>query len=277
MVDGNGGQKGDLGPFYYVPQSWKFKAANTSLKYLNSLSAVTFDTSNAKANFTHREQSPTRIVGTFINNRKVGVDGTTFGNPGAPKGCKDTTPGPFGYVIDGTGIDNGALLEFGNNFPSIDTSDSTIHKAWVCFGPLSSMPAFGGTAWMLYKATVTRDQLDTADCPDGWNKQTSGEAPEWGLGIERLNIHTGGQWGTLGPVEFNNVSADDPTAIGAELVAVQPQGERNAVANTEQDYQLKVLYEYGNCQYNFSQNATPTRVLPNVVPVGPSPGIPAPL
>ena len=40
------------------------------------------------------------------------------------------------------------------------------------------------------------------------------------------------------------------------------------------DYTLKVLYEYGNSQYQFSQDGAPTKVLPNLVPVGPSAGIP---
>jgi hypothetical protein len=40
------------------------------------------------------------------------------------------------------------------------------------------------------------------------------------------------------------------------------------------DYQLKVLYEFGNAQYQFSADAMPTKVLPNLVPVGPSAGIP---
>ena len=40
------------------------------------------------------------------------------------------------------------------------------------------------------------------------------------------------------------------------------------------DYNLKVLYEYGNNQYQFSDDGSPTKVLPNFVPVGPSPSIP---
>jgi hypothetical protein len=59
------------------------------------------------------------------------------------------------------------------------------------------------------------------------------------------------------------------------MVAILPMAERLQQEETESDYQLKVLYEYGNCQYNFGRNAAPTRILPNVVPVGPSPGIPA--
>ena len=40
------------------------------------------------------------------------------------------------------------------------------------------------------------------------------------------------------------------------------------------EYQMKVLYEYGNAQYQFTQDAMPTRVLPNLVPVKPNRDIP---
>ena len=40
------------------------------------------------------------------------------------------------------------------------------------------------------------------------------------------------------------------------------------------DYTMKVLYEYGNSQYQFTADGAPTKVLPNLVPVGPSAGIP---
>ena len=40
------------------------------------------------------------------------------------------------------------------------------------------------------------------------------------------------------------------------------------------DYNLKVLYEYGNAQYQFTKDAMPTRILPNLVPVKPSGDIP---
>jgi hypothetical protein len=40
------------------------------------------------------------------------------------------------------------------------------------------------------------------------------------------------------------------------------------------DYTLKALYEYGNCQYQFTSDGAPTRVLPNLVPVRDSSAIP---
>ena len=62
----------------------------------------------------------------------------------------------------------------------------------------------------------------------------------------------------------------DPAVFGGSLNWV----DRIHATNKDTDMQMKVLYEYGNCQYNFSRSGAPTRILPNVVPVGPSPGIP---
>jgi len=39
-------------------------------------------------------------------------------------------------------------------------------------------------------------------------------------------------------------------------------------------YTLKSLYEFGNCQYQFTSDGMPTKVVPNLVPVGSKPGIP---
>lgn len=272
--------KGDIvGDFYYVPESWRFKAAGTGLNFYNSFTALDLDTLNNSAHFQHREVTPTIISGTFQDNEVDGVDGTTFGVQGAQNACKALTPGPFGYVINGAGIVNGGgvLKQSNGSFPEIDQNNAAVSIKWVCFGPIANMPAFHGTDWLVWQASKDRDALDADGAPVNWAGQEQGQDAEWGLGSERLNIHTSGQWGTMGQVTFDVADTHVDNPIGPELVAVLPMAERQAQAATEQDYQLKVLYEYGNCQYNFSRNAAPTRVLPNVVPVGPSPGIPAPL
>ena len=50
-------------------------------------------------------------------------------------------------------------------------------------------------------------------------------------------------------------------------------GAGNHVSQTF-DYTMKALYEYGNNQYQFTADGAPTKVLPNLVPVNPSSGIP---
>jgi len=270
--------KGDVGTFFYVPESWRFAPTDPQLNFYNSVSQLTYDTTQNKAFFTHRAISPTMIRGTFFGNATQGVDGRGFGIVGATNGCKTLTPGPYGYAVNGGGIANNVFLEHGNNFPSIDQSNNGITKVWVCFGPIASMPAFHGTDWLKWTTAVSRTQLDNIGngngAPSEWIAQVVGAAPQWGLGIERLNVETGGTWAED---DFNGADTASDNPVGPEMVAVIPMAERAAVKSTEQDYQLKVLYEYGNCQYNFSRNAAPTRILPNLVPVGPSPGIPAPL
>ena len=80
--------------------------------------------------------------------------------------------------------------------------------------------------------------------------------------------------GEKDPQNFDDKYTLKAYPYGAQMVAVQSNLEVAAERALDEDYQLKVLYEYGNCQYNFSRDGAPTRILPNVVPVGPSPGIP---
>ena len=269
--------KGDIvGGFYYVPESWRFKATNTGANFYCSPNALNYDNNLNTAHFIHREVVPTQIRGMFIDNGVDGIDDTTFGVIGAGNGCKTLTPGPFGYPITGTGInnENGPLKQSNGSFPAIDQNDAGVTITWVCFGPIETMPNFHGTNWLEWTHTQDRNDMNADGCPPYWSAQGEDGAAEWGLGSERLNVHVAGKWGTLAHVDFNNVDTDVDNPIGPEMVAVLPAAELQAQAATEQDYQLKVLYEYGNCQYNFSRNAAPTRILPNVVPVGPSPGIP---
>ena len=116
--------------------------------------------------------------------------------------------------------------------------------------------------------------MDTQGTPQHWGPQVAGVMNRWQYGVERLNVTMAGRWGTKDPEEFNDQDTLLSFPYGAQLVASQSAETVLAERALEEDYQLKVLYEYGNCQYNFSRDGAPTRVLPNVVPVGPSPGIP---
>ena len=111
-------------------------------------------------------------------------------------------------------------------------------------------------------------------CPEFWGVQAAGDMNEWKYGRELLNVTTTGKWGKKDPQNFDDKSTLKAYPYGAQMVAVQSNLEVAAERDLDEDYQLKVLYEYGNCQYNFSRDGAPTRILPNVVPVGPSPGIP---
>ena len=198
--------------------------------------------------------------------------------PGASDACKNLTPGPFGYRVTGAGIDNSiGPLVYGQTFNGIDQADNTKTVQWICFGPVdpTHMPPYNGTNWMDWTTDRSRLQMTNNGMPTYWHQQDAGQPTEWGLGIERLNFNAGGHYGALGEETFNNTHTYTDTVMGPQMVAILPMAERLQQEETESDYQLKVLYEYGNCQYNFGRNAAPTRILPNVVPVGPSPGIPA--
>ena len=116
--------------------------------------------------------------------------------------------------------------------------------------------------------------MDALGCPKNWIPQVVYGNTPWHYGIERLNVTTTGKWGTNDPQTFDEGTLRVPP-YGAQQDVVVQDVEVVAQAKLTEDYQLKVLYEYGNCQYNFSRDGAPTRVLPNVVPVGPSPGLPA--
>ena len=275
---GGPGKKGDIleNQLYYFPESYRFKALSANLNFYNAIGALTFNTGAGTIKFTHAAVTPTIIRATYTDNNDRIYDAKTIGTSGAISGCKKAVPGPYAYKIDGTGIDNSAVLTVDSFLPSIDETENTNPWQWVCFQPQANMPAWmGGTNWMEWQYTKDADDLDAAGLPKAWNPQTQGQDAEWGLGNERLNVECAGKWVRTG--DFDNESTLQDNPFGSEIVAVQPVNERAAKELSHLDYQMKVLYEYGNCQYNFARNASPTRILPNVVPVGPSPGIPAPL
>ena len=61
------------------------------------------------------------------------------------------------------------------------------------------------------------------------------------------------------------------TSSGIPLVSLSFQTMDNKVPY---QYTLKALYEFGNCQYQFTSQGMPTKVVPNLVPVGQKPGLP---
>ena len=118
--------------------------------------------------------------------------------------------------------------------------------------------------------------MTTAGAPENWAKQEQDDETDWAYGYECTHVEYDGSWNHKSVSVFTDKdvwSAAVGNPFGAQLVYVDDKSDDVR----QKDYQMKVLYEYGNCQYNFSRSGAPTRVLPNVVPVGPSPGIPAPL
>ena len=216
------------------------------------------------------------VVGTISDAYGVqGLEGKKVGTNA--DGNAKWAPGVFGYMIEGDGIQNGSPKAYAD-LPKITEGAAENVLMWAAFAPQTAMPSWNGQHnWMNWKVSKTVQELDAASLPPNWQAQVAGSPTDWGLGVECVNGTYPCEWGTQDPEIFadKNVLVPNNNSIGAQLVFIT--SEQIGHDTKSEDYQMKVLYEYGNCQYNFSRSAAPTRVLPNVVPVGPSPGIPAPL
>ena len=274
--DHDGNTKGDIlgGSFYYIPESYRFQKLQAGPGMFNSLADITFVSANS-AHFTNPNAPVTIIEGTLRDNgRLTDQDGKHIGT-NVIGGAK-WSPGPYGYGINGQGINNSSFLKTsflsgagGGSLPVIAEKPDN-KTVWVCFGPHT-----GFVGWTKWLHDTSSQQLTNLGAPDNWPPEVAGDTPVWAFGVERLNLNTTGRWGVFQPEDFNNADTLRVEPYGAQMLAIQRpllQQQQDALV---EDYQLKVLYEYGNCQYNFSRDGAPTRILPNVVPVGPGPGIPA--
>ena len=118
---------------------------------------------------------------------------------------------------------------------------------------------------------------------------TAGERVSTGRGRHLISVATTATYGDVDAANNGNGAANDMRAAGfyayggaanygvgtvrqhPVMQAVQYERDADPVPT---EYQMKVLYEFGNCQYEFVRGAAPVRVRPNLVPVGPSPGLP---
>ena len=258
---------------FFIPNSYRFQATSLGEAFFNNLNDLTFPKGGG-IHFTSKV--PHVITGTLVDNDDFAAqNGKKIGQK--KTGGANWCPGPFGYLVAGLGIQNNTLMTNGqgNNFPLIQEGLTQKDK-WVCFGPMITKPhdSTGSNHWQMWRYSKSSDAMDAQGTPGHWGPQVAGVMNRWQYGVERLNVTMGGKWGTKDPEEFNDQDTLLSFPYGAQLVASQSAETALAERALEEDYQLKVLYEYGNCQYNFSRDGAPTRVLPNVVPVGPSPGIP---
>ena len=257
--------------FYYVPESFRFNFDDKDSKKLNSFSRLSW---GDKVKFTDSNMSLVHFVsGTIADGMGIrSVVGKQVGTN--ETGNAKWFPGAYGYAIDGQGIANNAVPMY-TNMPKCAEADAN-KTLWVAFAPELTMPEWGGHSnWMMWKDDIPRDTMDGMPLPANWKGQVASAIPDWLYGYECVHTKYDGSWNIKDKESFYVKSVINPNtnSIGAQMVFMLPE----AATPRKKDYQLKVLYEYGNCQYNFSRSAAPTRVLPNVVPVGPSPGIPAPL
>ena len=263
---------GDIGSnaFFYIPESFRFRYETDSNRIFNDLNDM--DWSAARFRFKPQAiPNIKRLIGTI-----------TFAGRGDPyklagedvgsneQGACSWAPGRFGYEITGGNIKNDVPLVYAK-LPTCKQAGGNFQ--WICFGPTPNMPTMPaiGHAWTKWKVTKTQAEMKVDLAPEYWPAQTAGDTPVWGYGIEAMHGEFDCRWGARDKEIFKDkVVRIDPALFGGSLNWV----DRIHATNKDTDMQMKVLYEYGNCQYNFSRSGAPTRILPNVVPVGPSPGIP---
>ena len=259
--------------FYYIPESFRWVHQHGSGQVLNDLSTIIF---------TEKYHFPYHITPRIVKGKITdaygngGLVGKDFGTNLA--GNAKWAPGNVGYGITGSGIDNNTVIPYAN-LPKI-TEGPGNNVMWVCFGPNGQMPSQDGHHnWVKWLHDVDKATLDQNGIPYNWLAQVKDQGTDWGLGHECCHAKYEGSWNHKSRSEFEdkNVFPQDVFPVGNPFGAQMVYISNKSQEIREKDYQMKVLYEYGNCQYNFSRSGAPTRVLPNVVPVGPSPGIPAPL
>ena len=259
--------------FWYIPESFRFVPSPLAQNYFCHLSALTFA---AHYSFTNPAVTPVIITGELAGNRVGAVNGDKIG---VEVGGATWAPGPYGYRIDGAGIQNDTLYGYdaANGLPALPVVKETDGaQAWVCFAPQTNMPSDsdGHSIWNKYLHSYTANEVFDSHAPDYWPAQAQGADSTWGSGQEALCIQTSGVWGTREQEIFNKGTVMYPADGDAHGAQVVRNNEVAGQWSKQTEYRLKTLYEYGNCQYSFTQDAAPTRILPNVVPVGPSAGIP---
>ena len=210
----------------------------------------------------------------------------------APNSYTDVAPGPFGYKFDAAGLRNkDGTFGSGNatytnmgqqefktvygadEFPSVDENKvDPDEPRWCCFMP---PPNFLDTQYFKWRANTysTFNDITTPVL------LYAGHNPVTGLGQQRVYVSGAASNAAIDTDEKTQfTTAQDPppsenVTAGRRLaqLIVDPLHSEDDI---EFDYQLKALYEYGNCQYEFNDQGIPTRTRDNLLPVGPSPGIP---
>jgi hypothetical protein len=154
-----------------------------------------------------------------------------------------------------------------------ETSTDQDQWRWVCFAPNADFQSDHTNLRYRWRSNTHQ----TVDNPNTPVTLAQGDLVPSGLGIQHVWVTGAAANASVDQAEqkqFESAQKPPPNLgvagrrLGTLVTSVNTADEIN------DDYQLKVLYEYGNCQYEFSDRGLPTRVIDNLIPVGPSPGIP---
>ena len=265
----NGAILGDQ--LYYVPRTWQFDTVGNHADVINPWSRLTtvVDQHGAVTGYTVDPAAVTFFKGTI---RGGGLDGRII-NGGVGQRANNMVPGARAFMTDRTnGINNentggNAPQGAGPNGPGAhflvaDQATNATHQ-WACFRPSDDMVAGTGIDGKLLKFQRTNANAhQVADAISPLNK-----------GNVCLSVTGNCTRNAL-------VSRDQPATpnlrLDAQMYLSYPMNMLELhTADTHQfDYTLKTLYEFGNCQYQFTADGQPTQVLPNLLPVRDSTAIP---
>ena len=273
------------GPLFYVPQGYRFVPDEKDTGAIwNVMSGMTWTYDAGQQQFQY-------IWSTVHHPNVIVVGGIMKNNPraadqnnkrfGAGTITAKQCPGPWAYEIDADGIRNDAAdSTYLRGGPLFDNEGlysrlaDTENYAWVAICPRLTHPTpgagHGGAAsnnWMHWRTDVAQPGDGKGKNPPAWwDNQQKNTYPQWGNGYHNLNVSGKGRIGHRDPQVF--AGRDTRLAVsstyGAQLGLVTNQHDEIA---GEELYRMKVLYEYGNCQYQFDASGAPTRVLPNLVPI----------
>jgi len=207
---------------------------------------------------------------------------------------KAAVPGPYAYLCDKNGLRNtGTAVDYAAPGPVTKSENgSTAFQAinqttspyrWAAFAPSAGM--LDGTG-LFANFLKLRRTTDPASLKPARQNPADLFMVQGDVGFNMGSVTGHGQftlqqkWAVERGITNNRTRGDQPMnqggthSFGWDLDR-EFATESTVFDNLKRDYQLKVLYEFGNAQYEFSADAMPTKVLPNLVPVGRAPGIPA--
>ena len=236
------------------------------------------------------------VAAGTIKERNNPLDGKKFGQDNANGNLKTISPGPEAYRFDAYGIRNKnatwtlagdggqdmtqmgsmkfAVAPNANEIQAANEKDDAKRSRWCCFAP---PPSFvGGVPKEFQFISTTHETLIDDQSPV---VHQAGDTVQTGYGRQRTFFYGTAANATIDA--SNQTQYDNRVSPNLEFGILEGRrmGELvvDPTATTDDikfDYQMKALYEYGNCQYEFGADGTPSRVHDNLIPVGPSAGIP---
>ena len=282
---------------YYVPRSWRFaplynKPGDDPYNFINSWHAIEETVAGGVAVYNLAEDAVPRYAKGVIRDSSAGaLQAKTIGADNAPNGVKTMSPGPVGYRFDHLGIRNIDTTYEGANqtyaymgpMPFVAApGDNQIMAAnqvggahrWMCFAPPSDF--IGGAMNHFKFRSTTHDTHDDVTTPVTFQ---AGAEVQSGYGKQRTFFYGTGANATVDAA--NKVAFTAKLDVNNQFDLLEGRRLGELVVNEDKpaddiafEYQLKALYENGNCQYEFSADGTPSRVVDNLIAVGASSGIP---